>query len=303
MSISGHYHKGMGHVFSGGINFIASPAVSELPFRYMIIETDGEKVSTATDTLQMPPELGLVDRHVHTQMAYCSENMDAASILKLYKDFGLADIVFTEHSGQLYFDRDSFWAGECYKNGLAGIKKKENRIEKYFELMKKNNVPKKSIGLEVDFDYAGRAMLRPEDKERAGFLIGSIHKLAEMWKDTVDMQAVKQEYLFRTEAILKSGVNVLAHPFRMFHRKGGVLPEDLYEKLIKMLKEYKVAAEINFHSQEAESDFAKMCVESGVKLSLSSDCHNMYELGELWPHLQMLYNIGVPAKDLKNVLY
>jgi histidinol phosphatase-like PHP family hydrolase/predicted phosphodiesterase len=303
MSVSGHYHKGMGHVESGGINFIAAPAVSEMPFQYMIIETDGEKVSTVTDTLQMPPEMGLVDRHVHTQLAYCSENMNASLIMKLYKDFGLADIVFTEHSGQLYFNHDSFWTGECYIKGLAGIKKKENRMERYFKLMKENNVPTKSIGLEVDFDYAGRAMIRPGDREKVGFVMGSLHKLAEMWKEPVDWHAVRQEYLFRTEAVLKSGVNVLAHPFRLFHRKGGELPTDLYAKLIKMLKEYKTAAEMNFHSQEAESDFAKMCIESGVKLSLSSDCHNMYELGELWPHMQMLYKIGVSAKDLNNVLY
>jgi len=302
MAISGHYHKGLGHIQSQGMNFIAAPAASESPFKYMVVEVDGEKVSATTDCMQLPPELELVDRHVHTQLAYCSENMDAASILKLYKDFGLADIVFTEHSGQLYFNRDSFWAGDCFVNGLADIKKKENRMEQYFELMKRNNVPAKSIGLEVDFDYSGRAMIKPADKSRAGFLMGSIHKLAEMWKQPIDMQAVQQEYLFRTEAVLKSGVSVLAHPFRLFHRNGGELSVDLFSKVIKMLKDYKTAAEVNFHSQEAEFEFVKMCIDSGVKLSLSSDCHNMYELGELWPHLKMLEKAGVSKQDLKKVL-
>jgi histidinol phosphatase-like PHP family hydrolase/predicted phosphodiesterase len=302
MAISGHYHKGLGHIQSEGMNFIGVPAVCEMPFGYMVVEIEGDKVSVSTDKMQLDPELGLVDRHVHTQLAYCSENMEAGLILKLYKDFGLADIIFTEHSGQLYFEDNPFWTGECYKNGLEGLNKKHNRMEKYFQLMKENNVPKKSIGLEVDFDYAGRPMIKPEDRERVGFLIGSIHKLAEMWKDTVDLGAVRQEYLFRTEAVLKSGVNVLAHPFRMFHRKGGELPVDIYEKVVKMLKKYKVAAEVNFHSQEAESEFAKMCVESGVKLALSSDCHNMYEIGELWPHLKMLEKAGISNKDLGRIL-
>ncbi len=302
MSVSGHYHNGLGHIQCDGMNFITAPAVSASPFKYMLVEIDGEKVSTMTDDMKLPSELGLVDRHVHTQMAYCAENMDAAQILKLYKDLGLADIVFTEHSGQLYFDKESFWSGECFKNGLADINEKHNRMEQYFELMKQNNVPTKSIGLEVDFDYAGRVMVRPGDKSRAGFLIGSIHKLSEMWKETIDWNAVRLEYLFRTEEILKSGVSVLAHPFRMFHRKGGQLPVDLCVKVIKLLKQYNTAAEVNFHSQEAEFEFVKLCVESGVKLSLSSDCHNMYELGELWPHLKMLEKAGVSRHDFNKVV-
>jgi histidinol phosphatase-like PHP family hydrolase/predicted phosphodiesterase len=302
MSVSGHYHKGLGHIQSEGMNFITTPAVSKSPFKYMIVGIDGAKVSATTDEMRLPPELGLVDRHVHTQFAYCSENMDAAEILKLYKDLGLADVVFTEHSGQLYFDKDSFWAGECYKNGLADIDEKNNRMEQYFELMKQNNVPKKSIGLEVDFDYVGKAMIKPEDRQRVGFLIGSIHKLSEMWKETIDWDAVRQEYLFRTEEILKSGVSVLAHPFRMFHRKGGELPVDLYGTVIKLLKQYNTAAEVNYHSQEAEFEFMRMCVESGVKLSLSSDCHNMYELGELWPHLKLLEKAGVSKSDFSRIL-
>jgi len=302
MSVSGHYHKGLGHIQSDGINFITTPAVSVSPFKYMIVEIEGDKVSVTTDDMRLPSELGLVDRHVHTQLAYCSENMDAARILNLYKDLGLAGVVFTEHSGQLYFEDNPFWTGECYKNGLAGLNKKHNRMEQYFDLMKQNNVPKKSIGLEVDFDYAGRAMIKPEDRQRVGFLIGSIHKLAEMWKETIDWGAVKQEYLFRTEEILKSGVSVLAHPFRMFHRNGSRLPVDLYEKVIKLLKQYNTAAEVNFHSQEAEFEFVKLCVESGVRLSLSSDCHNMYELGELWPHLKMLEKAGVSKQDFNKVV-
>ncbi|OHB52181.1 MAG: hypothetical protein A2Y10_00270 [Planctomycetes bacterium GWF2_41_51] len=302
MFISGHYHKGIGHIHSQGINFIASPAVCVLPFKYMIIDIDDEKVTAAVDNLQIPSELGLIDRHVHTQFAYCSENMDVASILKIYKDFGLADVVFTEHSGQLYFDKDSFWTGQCYVKGLVGIEENVNRMPKYFELIKKNNVPAESIGLEVDFDYAGRPMIRAADRAKARFFIGSIHKLEEMWKEPVDWKLVEEEYLRRTQAILENGVNVLAHPFRMFHRSGSGVKRDLFEKVIKMLRQSKTAAEVNFHSQEAEAEFVEMCINSGVKLSLSSDCHNMYEVGELWPHLKMLEKIGVTNNDFSRIL-
>ena len=69
-----------------------------------------------------------------------------------------------------------------------------------------------------------------------------------------------------------------------------------------MLNQSKTAVEVNFHSQEAEPEFVEMCINSGVKLSLSSDCHNMYEVGELWPHLKLLEKIGVTNNDLSRVL-
>jgi histidinol phosphatase-like PHP family hydrolase len=101
---------------------------------------------------------------------------------------------------------------------------------------------------------------------------------------------------------VKSGVDVLAHPFRLFYRAGGNPPTDLFEKVVKLLKRNSVAAEMNFHSQQDEAEFVEKCINSGVKLCLSSDSHNMYEVGELWPHLKMLEKLGVTAQDFSRVL-
>ena len=109
LSISGHYHKGVERINTQGLNFITAPALCEMPFSYVIIDAKDEKLSISTDCFRMPPELGLVDRHIHTQLAYCSENMDVDSVMKLYRDFGLRGVMFTEHTAQLYFDRDSFY--------------------------------------------------------------------------------------------------------------------------------------------------------------------------------------------------
>jgi len=77
---------------------------------------------------------------------------------------------------------------------------------------------------------------------------------------------------------------------------------DLLEKAVKLLKDNNVAAEMNFHSQQDEAEFFEKCINSGVKLCLSSDSHNMYEVGELWPHLKLLEKIGVSASDFQRVL-
>jgi histidinol phosphatase-like PHP family hydrolase len=302
LSVSGHYHKGVGLIQSEGINFVTAPALCESPFSYMIIDAEDEKFSVSTDCFQMPPQLGLVDRHVHTQLAYCSENMDVASVMNLHKDFGLRGVIFTEHSGQLYFDKESYFSGSCCIKGLGDAKKENNRMQRYFELMRRNNVPTRSIGLEIDFDYQNRPVITDADKSGAKFFIGSIHKLAELQKNNPDRKKAVQEFLFRTEAIVKSGVDVLAHPFRLFYRAGGNPPTDLFEKVVKLLKRNSVAAEMNFHSQQDEAEFVEKCINSGVKLCLSSDSHNMYEVGELWPHLKMLEKLGVTAQDFSRVL-
>ena len=294
LSISGHYHKGVELIKSEGMNFVTAPALCESPFNYMVIDTDGEEVSAATDCFQMPPELGLVDRHIHTQLAYCSENMDVASVMKFYKDFGIAGVVFTEHTGQLYFDAESFWDGKCYINGLADVNEKNNRMPKYFELMKRNNIPAGSVGLEVDFDYSDKAMIKPVDKAGTGFLLGSIHKFQNSQNE--------QEFLRRTEVVVKSGANVLAHPFRLFSRAGIEPATEIIDKVVALLRKSGIAAEINFHTQETPIEFVEKCVNSGVKLCLASDSHNMCEVGELWPHLKLLEKAGVSAGDLGRIL-
>jgi histidinol phosphatase-like PHP family hydrolase/predicted phosphodiesterase len=301
LSISGHYHNGVELINAQGTNFVTAPALCEKPFSYMIIDAEDEKISAAADCFQMPPALGLVDHHVHTQLAYCSENMDVVSVMNLYGDFGLRDAIFTEHTAQLYFDRDSFFSGTFCINGLDGAQHKHNRMRQYFELMKLNNVPAGSIGLEVDFDFNNRPVITNADKAGVEFFIGSLHKLAELQKVSPDRQEAIKEFLCRTEAVAKSGVDVLAHPFRLFYRASNKPPMDLFEKVVRILKDNNVAAEINFHSQETESEFIEKCINSGVKLCLSSDSHNMYELGELWPHLKMLEKLGIAASDFQRV--
>ena len=62
--------------------------------------------------------------------------------------------------------------------------------------------------------------------------------------------------------------------------------------LVALLKENNVAAEINFHTNEPPLEFVKLCLESGVKLTFGSDAHNLYEVGEFYPHLKLLEAAG-----------
>lgn len=119
LALSGHYHKGMELIKDEGINFLAGPALCESPFYFLQIDTDGRDIEVTKHQLAMPAELELVDCHIHTQLAYCSENMDAAKTVLLAEDFGLAGMGFSEHSNQLYFDEQNFQKWRWTREGIA----------------------------------------------------------------------------------------------------------------------------------------------------------------------------------------
>ena len=63
-----------------------------------------------------------------------------------------------------------------------------------------------------------------------------------------------------------------------------------------------MAAEINFHGNEPYPEFLELCIREGVKISLGSDSHNLYEVGFFHPHLALLRDLGVYDR-LDSVLF
>jgi histidinol phosphatase-like PHP family hydrolase len=59
-----------------------------------------------------------------------------------------------------------------------------------------------------------------------------------------------------------------------------------------MLKKHGVAAEINYHTNEPEPEFFRLCIEQGVKIVFGSDSHNLCEIGDFYPHLRLIDRIG-----------
>lgn len=301
LSISGHYHEGFDLVRRNGVGFITATAFCEEPFGFMVIETDGSEIDVTRHQLQIPEHLCLIDSHVHTPLAYCNENMDIEKSVVLGEALGLAGIVFTEHTGQLYFSQDDFWTGRCYEKGMALAEAKHDRMSRYFGDLSSAGISPGCMALEVDCDYDGNLMVKKTDADKAVYLTGSIHRLKELEKENPDEGRVYDEFLCRTEKMVGSGIKVLAHPFRVFHRKKIEVRDSVYGALVKILRGSGVAAELNFHTQEPAEVFIRSCLEAGVKLTLASDAHNLYEVGELGPHLKLLSDCGYEG-DLKDIL-
>ena len=95
LSISGHHHHGAPDYREGGVAFVNAPGLCESPFPFLEISLADGDVTTRRHELVMPQDLQLIDNHLHSELAYCSENMTVAKAIDLARDFGLAGVTFT----------------------------------------------------------------------------------------------------------------------------------------------------------------------------------------------------------------
>jgi histidinol phosphatase-like PHP family hydrolase len=97
------------------------------------------------------------------------------------------------------------------------------------------------------------------------------------------------------EQLVSHGVHAIAHPFRIFRQGRIPVPTELYRPLARLLRERKVAAELNFHYNNPDPEFFRICSEEGTRIVLGSDSHLLREVGDLQPHLRLLRRIGAAA--------
>lgn len=302
VAVGGHYHAGTEPVRTPTSTYLTVKALCEAPFSFTVITLNDGDVEVVPYALQMPPELGLVDYHSHTQLAYCQENMRMEKSLEIGKAFGLAGLALTEHSGQLYFERSTYWSGAFGQQGIATTEGRQSRMDTYWAMSDPLRQEGVIVGLEVDADFQGNPVLKPEDRKRADLLVGAVHFLPETQKKQPDPNRVDEEFMAVLERFLSQGIHILAHPFRIYRRKKLEPPKHLYEKVARLLKEHNVVAEVNYHTNTPDPEFFRLCIEMGVKLSFGSDAHNQYEIGEFAPHVQLVREAGYDG-ELGEILF
>ncbi len=296
LAVSGHFHPGMEVVRQGEMSFVAGPALCEAPFRFDELELTDDQVRLTRHSLAIPAELGLVDLHVHTHLAYCNENMTVRAATAFGREMGLAEVAFAEHTSHLYYDREVYSSGAFLNAGVDGDAKQTLRVKEYFAALEEADCPQRNWGLEADCDFRGRPVVREEDRSRVNFIIGAVHRLPAQRVTPVSEERMAQEFLSTCERLVRSGIQVLAHPFRVFRRTRIGTPRELFRPLARMLREHGVAAEINYHTNEPPAEFFRLCLEDGVRITFGSDAHNLYEVGEFWPHLRLLEECGFSGR-------
>ncbi len=294
LSISGHHHEGFSACrAANNVTYFAAPALCEEPFTMTFVDIDDASgaMQWHTDNLQLDRKLGLVDTHIHTHLAYCSENLSLAKTQYLAGLFGLKSFCLSEHSGHLLCAKERYHAAQYEPMVFADA---EYRGRKYFEEALACGIKPERIGLETDIRYDGSFLVHQRDLEQAGFILGAIHEMRCLaLKEQLTAEALRDQFLWHCRKVLEKNCLSLAHPFRVFRRAGLAIPPGCFEPLIKMLKDYRTAVEINFHTNEPPVEFFKQAINAGVKITLGSDTHNLYEIGDFALHLELLKKCGV----------
>lgn len=306
VSVSAHYHPGIEPEQVGGVTYMTCPALCEAPFQVIRLSLRGRTVTSRSVRLAMgEAPVPLIDFHAHSQYAYCADDVTAADVVEHAQAFGLSKVHITEHAGQLYLSAEDYWSG-VFRRDASVIRRERDAGRGRMERFRSEMAPLRSasvgLGLEVETDADGKLTLLEEDAGGWDVIVGAVHVVPEIKADSPDPAQVVREFMADTERVVTSGVDIFAHPFRIFRRKDLRVPTELYELVAEMLAANGVAAEINFHTNEPDPAFFALCVEHGAKIALGSDSHGLWEVGEFAPHLEVLTK-AVPVDRLPDVLY
>lgn len=302
LSVSGHYHPGQPLSSARGVGYLTAPAVCEAPFRFLRVQLRGREITVSERSLTNPRACRLWDCHVHTELAYCRDDeygVTARGAIERAELFGVDGMVFTEHVSQLYMPQDGFWRAE-FMEGRHVVERAHkagySRMAEYRALVDPLRSSRVKVGIETECDEEGRLVLLDEDREGLEVVIGSLH----FPPKGADLEKYHMKYY---ETIVPLGIDVLAHPFRLFRRKNLRVPTEQYRPLARLLKAHGVAAEMNFHTNVPDPRFFATCLEEGVKISLASDAHGLWEVAALTQHMNILRQIGVTPENAADVLF
>jgi len=306
LSISAHYHPGLAPEAVNGVPYLTCPALCEAPMRFVRVSVKGRTFTARGEPLAMPGKaFPLIDYHAHTHYAYCADNVCPQASIDRAERFGLQRIYFTEHAGQLYLSPDDYWGG-AFRRDAALIARERGagrgRMHCYREEMASWRSARVGVGLEVELDANGELTLLDEDREGWDVLIGAVHALRSFCDASATDAEAARGFMDETERVVSLGIDILAHPFRIFRRSSRGVPTDLYEPVAQLLAAHGVAAEVNYHTNEPDPRFFERCLAHGVKIALGSDAHGRWEVGEFHPHLTLLRQI-VSEEELPHVLY
>ncbi len=305
LSLSGHYHPGLGPTMHNGTTYLTAPALCESPFPFLHLRLDGTQATVTRHALRHE-QPGLCDVHCHTEFAYCATTITAANGIGLSGMLGLERVCLTEHTFQLYFPKPyawSFkWQAEPEAVAAAWAEPGRGRMAAFRAFAQAARSSFTHIGLEVDLYGDGRLLLAPQDASGWDVLLGGIHAILGVTRNVTPQAEVERLFMRDVEAYLASPIHVLAHPFRFFPWNGYQKPQHLFTAVAERLAATGKAAEVNFHGNEPEPAFFRACLDRGVKIAFGTDSHNLLEPADLARHLRFMRDLGVSDAELPGIL-
>jgi histidinol phosphatase-like PHP family hydrolase len=301
LSLSGHFHAGQPATERDGTLYVTAPALAESPFRFLHVRLAAGAATVRECALRLDVP-GLADVHCHTEFAYCGTTVNAADAIALSRALGVGTVCLVEHAFQLYFEREEAWSFRWQREpgrvAAAWAAPSRGRMEAYRRFASGLRGDGVRLGIEVELLADGGLLLAPADAAGWDLLVGAIHEIPEFQRGVTTQAEAEALFLRDVGRLLAHPIQVLAHPFRFFARKGLEKPAHLYPVLAERLAAAGVAAEINYHTNAPEPAFVRACLDRGVRLAFGSDAHDLVEVGEFAPHLALLRQAGVARPSL-----
>lgn len=243
----------------------------------------------------------ITDCHCHTEYAYCGAGITAHDAISRSKQAGLRGLCLTEHAPQLYVPADDFWEVR-HINEMTWRDNPASRMTGYKAFMDTLRDDFVLAGFEVELDAEDQLTITDEDRQWADIIIGAIHWLPGEPMDMTYGEFV-DNFMATNSKILEGGVDILAHPFRLFHSRKHKVDKSLYADLAAMLAETDTAAEINLHhTSRPDPNFYAICIDRGVKISLASDSHVVENVANFTEHIQLIRD-AAGKQDITDLLY
>ncbi len=287
LSLSGHNHAGQGLTRQSGVNYITVRSLGVQPHVYTVATLTGREVDVASHSLLNDPAWGVWDTHIHTELAYCCDDLAAPdTLVRRAREMNVAGMCIVEHAAQLLVSDDDFWKQRFIFDPDLWIRRSHDRMEAYFKLVEPLRSDTMRIGLEIEIDHTGQLTCHEEDLARIDFRLGAVHWLPEDDTGWTSAQRVAG-FLRATERLLACDVDALAHPMRYLYKTQSITHEAC-QAVATMLAETNTVCEINFHTHSPWPEFLEACLERNVKFTLGSDAHAMWELGNFGAYIAIL---------------
>ncbi len=305
LSLSGHFHAGQPPARKDGTTYLTCASLVCPSFPFYLIRVQGREVRIERRQLQFELARELTDGHVHTHFGYCAVDVHPVPVRERIEMLGLRGVACVEHAGQLYLPADDYW-GRVHVENPAAIpqarKLGRDRMAAFRSGMAQFRSASLAVGLEVECDRDGKLNLLEEDRAGWDVLLGALHWLPSNLASKTPARFA-ESFMTVNEQLVSLGIHVLAHPFRIFRHERMPVPAELYRPLARLLKQRGVAAEVNFHLNDPDPEFFRVCREEGTRIVTGSDSHELREVGDLQPHLRLLRQIGAIAEVSREDAY
>jgi histidinol phosphatase-like PHP family hydrolase len=304
LSISGHYHDGQGPAMREGTCFLTARALREAPWNFCLVEIDPDgTVRAGHRALRAEESARLWDTHVHTEFAYCAQDVTAGDCARRLELLGLAGGALVEHAPQLYCRAEDFWEARHVNEPRLWRSPEHSRMADFRRRVQPLRGEGLLVGLEVELDADGQLTCLDEDRLWPDLLVGAVHWLPGGGTSMADPRAGLEGFMKTCEGLCRGGIDILAHPFRAVRKAPPERLRALHGPLADLLAETGTAAEVNFHINRPDAAFFAACIERGVKIAFGSDAHRLGECGQLGPHVDLLREAARADRSLEGLLY